>query len=79
MGSFVPAAFASESVLRFGPCGDTPTRRWRATLPTKGEGKDLLDRGFGNPVANQLLVHEFLDAHVTQFAAVAGILDAAER
>src|SRR5450631_3561221 len=36
------------------------------------------DRRFGRHVANQLLVHELLDAHVAEFTPVARVLDAPE-
>lgn len=49
-------------------------------LPKRHQtAKQSLLRRFCNQGANQLLVHKLLDTHVAEFAAITGILDAAER
>src|SRR6476646_5100599 len=42
-------------------------------------GSDALCRRVDRSDANQLFVHELLDAHAGELASVAGVLDAAER
>ena len=47
--------------------------------PSHLAGEKFLCWGTNRSNSNQLLIHEFLDAHTGKFASIPGIFDASER